>query len=78
MQKPSSDFEPNVSKSKEKKKKPKKTAAAANGLDGKVESEGKSKLKYVEPLTFKVLYYDYKPIRTLSNKLLSLWMFNVQ
>lgn len=72
LQKPSSDLERNVSKSKEKKKKPKKTAAAANELDGKVESEGKSKLKYVEPLTFKVLKCDHKPIGPLSNKLLSL------
>jgi len=66
LQKPSSDLERNVSKSKEKKKKVKKTAAAGNELNGKVELEGKSKLKLVEPLTFKVLSCD-KPVRSLPN-----------
>lgn len=74
FQKPSSDLEQNVSKSKEKKKKPKKTAAAAIELNGKVELEGKSKLKHVEPLTFKVLSCD-KPPRPLSNNEAS-WSFN--
>ena len=74
FQKPSSDLEQNVSKSKEKKKKPKKTAAAAIELNGKVELEGKSKLKHVEPLTFKVLSCD-KPPWPLSNNEAS-WSFN--
>lgn len=73
LQKPSSDLEQNVSKSKEKKKKPKKTAAAANELhvNGKVELEGRSKLKHVEPLTFKVLSCN-NPLRPLSNNEASL------
>ncbi|KAL9983734.1 hypothetical protein ACROYT_G005955 [Oculina patagonica] len=56
--KSSSDLESN-SASVKKKKKQKKTTTG-NELDGKVELEGKSKLKHVEPLTFKKLYVGMK------------------
>lgn len=45
------------SKSEKKKKKHKKTTTG-NELDGKVELERKSKLKHVEPLTFKVHVFN--------------------
>ncbi|KAJ7376224.1 hypothetical protein OS493_036047 [Desmophyllum pertusum] len=58
--KSSSDLESNSNLSEKNKKKHKKTAAAVNKLDGKVGVEGKSKLKHVEPLTFKKLYVGMK------------------